>query len=235
MITLTDYLTYLNSQFVDARRQADLAAIATARAYAEDEYLQHFKVPRFTMPVIKLKVPIKIDAVNQETRYDFELNEKDFLGLINKRFQLLMRQYETKLRPFDRDHFGSRLLQEYFRELDQLDGGFVRDVDHALDYDRVATIYDKLFPPNHPNGNPEFPKQLQLALRQALFDAFKQQFRPTITNINNLAVTPQASGLAADDSEKLLLQLDLEMVEESIQLRKITDENGNVIEEILVD
>ncbi len=235
MITLTDYLNYLNQQFVDARFQADRSAIVTARTYAADEYLRHFKVPRFTMPVIKLKVPIKIDAVNQETTYDFALKEEDFIGRINKRFHEIGNAIPRRISPFGKKEFNNPALVKYLKELQERNLGFISNIDHAISRDRIDEVYLKIYPQGTTNGSLELPLGVKKELRAALFDALKAQFQPRITNINNLAVTPQANGLNQDDSDKLLIHLELEMVEESIQLRKITNEDGEIIEEIIVD
>ena len=236
MISLTDYLGYLNSQIMDARRLADEAAVAMAKTYAADEYLKYFKVPRFTLPTVKLNVPIKIDAINQETQYDFEFTEGDFLGRFNRGVTKLSLKYQQKLAPLNAETVKEPNFQRYLDELDGRDGGFVRDVDFVLQREETDKFFDKIF--LRPVLGRPFDNDVEKVteeLRQLFHDSLKAQFRPLVTNIKNLAVTPQANGLNANDSESLLLHLDLEMQEEGFQIRQVTDEDGNVVEQLIID
>ena len=64
MIKLSDYMDYLNEEIVLARKKADQQAILVAKEYAKDPYLKYFRVPRFTMPSVKMSIPIKIFIVH---------------------------------------------------------------------------------------------------------------------------------------------------------------------------
>lgn len=236
MISLTDYIGYLNSQIMDARRLADEAAVAMAKTYAEDPHLRFFKVPRFTMGNVKLDVPIKIDAVNQETKYDFQFKEDDFMGRMNKSINLLSREWKIKLIPFNREMVANRNFRTYLEELNTREGGFVRDIDFVLQREETDKYFSKLFLQLILGRRVDNDiNRLVEELHEVFHKSLRAQYQPLVTNINNLAVSPQANGLKAQDSDKLLINLHLELVEEGIQIRQVTDENGDVIEQVIVD
>jgi hypothetical protein len=235
LITLSDYLNYLNHEFLEARKRADQAAIETAKMYAEDEYLQHFKAPRFVMPVIKLQVPIKIDAVDQQSIYDFHLDKKAFYADVNKRFRRIAKKFRAEDVGFSEADFENRAFLRFIQMLEEREQNLVREIDHILSEEEVAELFDAMYSREHPNNNLRQPRAFHLAMRTAFYETFKEQFKLVSTNINGLHVSPEAGGLVEGTNEKLLVQLDIEMVEEGLVIRKVTDANGNEIEEISVD
>lgn len=83
MIKLSDYLNYLNAEVVQARQKADETAIEVAKQYAKHEYLKYFSVPRFTMPTVKLNIPLKISELSADTKYNFKIDKAAFLEEVN--------------------------------------------------------------------------------------------------------------------------------------------------------
>lgn len=240
MITLSDYLNYLNHEFLEARKRADQAAIETAKMYAKDEYLQHFKAPRFVMPVIKLQVPIKIDAVDQQSIYEFELNRKVFYAEVNQRFRKLAKKFKVEDAGFSEADFGNEAFLNFIKVLEEREQNLVRDIGHILSEEEVAKLFDAMYSGEHPNNHPRASdrrerRAFQMEMKSAFYETFKEQFKLVSTNINGLHVSPEAGGLVDGTNDKLLVQLDIEMVEEGLVIRKVTDANGNEVEEISVD
>lgn len=235
MITLADYLDYLNAELLNARKKADEAALTTARAYAEHEYLQHFRAPRFTMPVVKLRLPIRIDDIDQKTKFDFKIRPQEFVAKLNERFTAISRKYDKPVKPMTLQRYQSDAFQQTLKRLEDEDRVFLARPDALIDINTTRTIYDRVFA----GGNlriAEDDPALQADLQQALHQTLSEQFRPVATQLDRIAITPQAGSMREGDNEKLLVQLDIEMVEEGLRIRYIKDENGNIIrEELIVD
>ena len=84
MIKLSDYLNYLNNEVIQARKKADEQSIALAKEYAKHEYLKYFRVPRFSMPSVKLDIPIKIDELDSSASYNFKMDYDAFVSEVNE-------------------------------------------------------------------------------------------------------------------------------------------------------
>ena len=67
MIKLSDYLDYLNNEIIQARKKADENAVMIAKEYAKHEYLKFFKVPRYSLPSVKMDIPIKITDIDADS------------------------------------------------------------------------------------------------------------------------------------------------------------------------
>ncbi|MEF9479639.1 hypothetical protein OWR28_19600 [Chryseobacterium sp. 1B4] len=92
MIKLSDYLDYLNNEIIQARKKADENAVLIAKEYARHEYLKYFKVPRYALPSVKMDIPIKITDIDSDSKYNFKLNQDQFVTEINERIRLVNKE-----------------------------------------------------------------------------------------------------------------------------------------------
>ncbi len=99
MVKLSDYLNYLNNEVIQARKKADEQAIEIAKEYAKHEYLKYFKVPRFSMPVIKMNIPIKINQLDTETKYDFDRDYDLFIAEANEKITKVNQEKQLNIKP----------------------------------------------------------------------------------------------------------------------------------------
>lgn len=79
MIKLNDYLGTLISSINQARVMADIESAKVAKAYANDDLLKHFSIPRFRAQDIELDIPIAIDSFNESPIKDYQpIDNKSF-------------------------------------------------------------------------------------------------------------------------------------------------------------
>ncbi|WP_116126979.1 hypothetical protein [Lewinella sp. IMCC34183] len=234
MITLTDYLDYLNSELLEARRRADEAAIATARAYAEHEYLQHFRAPRFTMPAIKLRLPVRVDDVEERTKYNFHLRPTEFLNGLNDRLAKLGEQHGTVVEPVGEEILQSDRFRNLIVKLEKEDRAYVPGIKHALPLSVVSGVLTRPVIRDTFHVQDSAP-ELQTGIQHAVHGALQEQFQAVSSRLDRIHVTPQAGSMQEGDSEKLLLELDIDLVEEGVRIRRITQDDGTVREELTID
>ena len=79
MIKLSDYLDYLNNEIIQARKKADENAVMIAKEYAKHEYLKFFKVPRYSLPSVKMDIPIKITDIDADS-IQFQVQRRSACG-----------------------------------------------------------------------------------------------------------------------------------------------------------
>lgn len=85
-VALSDYMAYVFHEISRARDMADRYAKEVALAYARDEVLRHFSVPRFKIARMDLNMPVLVSGVQVSSLIRFHMSRPDFrtffLGLI---------------------------------------------------------------------------------------------------------------------------------------------------------
>lgn len=232
MIALADYLAYLSAEVIDARRRADLQAVEAARAYAADEYLRYFRAPRFTMPSVRLEIPVRIAAVDHDTEYAFAFDGGTFLAELNRRARRLALDAGMRApRPIGRDALAVPAFAKLRDDLAREAGEPLRDLDAALDYARVRRVYGVVLDAAIAKVDDAYAK-LAEPLGDAFYHALRLQYRPRRTHVNSLLVSPEATaGDSAEDAR--LVRLTVELEAGGLQIRRLEGDDGR--EEIVVD
>lgn len=71
MITLSEYVGYIFQEITRARVIADSESKRIAEAYAKDDIMKHFSVPRFKIPEMELTIPVIIAGAKYTTVVEF--------------------------------------------------------------------------------------------------------------------------------------------------------------------
>lgn len=251
MIKLSDYLSYLSNEIIQARKVMDLQAISNAKQYSEDEYLKYFKAPRFTMPSIKLELPIKISELDTETKFDFKMDEDLFLKNLNREISNIGKKYKVTLKPFSKSDLSKRTFVNVVKDLERRDDKYVVDLDHSLSKVNLNSLIKPIHTinpvnPTHPI-QPTHPirefttmdtldkNKVNREIHEAMIDTLKMQFTPVETKLKNIFIAPDTHSLKESGDDKILVKLNVELVEENLQIIKMTDNNGKEYEEIIID
>jgi len=97
-IPLNKYIGALITQITEARAEADTTAAQIAKAYANDELLKNFAIPRFRAQQVELTIPVALDTVDEKLNPVKEyIDNKDFNS---KTYQTLKDLSKTE--TFDR-------------------------------------------------------------------------------------------------------------------------------------
>nr|WP_295371018.1 hypothetical protein [uncultured Sphingosinicella sp.] len=81
-ITLADYAGYIFREMIRARETADAYSRAVAEAYAKDEIMQHFSVPRFKVPTMQLTIPVLVSGARFAQTVRFVMPADAFMAFI---------------------------------------------------------------------------------------------------------------------------------------------------------
>jgi len=239
MVKLSDYLDYLSNEIIQARKAMDLQAISNAKLYSEDEYLKYFKAPRFTMPSIKLELPIKISELDTETKFNFKMDEDLFLKNLNHKISNIGRKYKVALKPFSKSDLSKRAFINVVKDLEKRDDKFVVNLDHSLSKVNLNSLIKPIgtTPPIREFTTMDTMDKVKMNqdIHEAMIDTLKMQFTPVETKLKNVFIAPDTHSLKESGDDKILVKLNVELVEENLQIIKMTDDNGKEYEEIIID
>ncbi|WP_158009605.1 hypothetical protein [Tenacibaculum todarodis] len=231
MIKLSDYMDYLNEEIVLARKKADEQAILIAKEYAKDPYLKYFRVPRFTMPSVKLNIPIKISELNSQTKYNFKMDDDAFISEVNDKIAIINKEKSLKINPINKETLKADDFKKVVTKLEKVDYSYVKKLDDNLTkVDIKVPIKNIVKKQGFSVANKELESEEMATI---LKDAFKNRYTPVSAKLDDIYFDPNTSN--ETDKGKILLTLNVEMVEEGIRIHNATDEKGNKIEEIIFE
>lgn len=232
MIKLSDYLSYLNSEVTHARKKADEESIRVAKEYAKHEYLRYFSVPRFSMPSVKLNIPIKITELNSETKYKLKINEELFLKSANLKIKKINKEKKLDIKPINKDSLSAGEFLESITKLKNNNHHSIENIEndlHEMNFiprpSLVARISD-----SHVLARLKMEEE---ETNKIMKNAIKNSFSIASTNLKDIFIDPNTA--KETDKDKILLTLDVEMIEEGIRINKVRDKNGNIVEEVVFE
>jgi hypothetical protein len=233
MIRLLDYLDYLNNEIIQARKRIDERAVNTAKEYSQNEYLQHFRAPKYSMPSIKLDIPLKIADIDAQTKYDFKLIPKEFLKEVNEKISNINQEKDLKIPPISIELVSKPEFEDIFKNLESRDQRFVRNLESEIaKFDFQKPINEFL------TYNVFQPQKITTVIEKSTLskifsDVIMNQYRAVSVKLNEIYFDPDTS--KETDKDKLFVNLHLEMVEEGIRIVRFKDANGNEMEQITVE
>lgn len=234
MVTkLSDYLNYLYNEVIQARKQADLAAIEMAKEYANHEYLKYFKAPRFTIPSVKMEIPIKITDIDGKIKYDFEMDDGAFIENVNKKIGESNAVKDLDLKYLDSKDLQTDTFKKIVKGLEQRDQRFVAKL--TKDFNRVeldTKIFDMLRKSDFSKATTANP-QAEIELNSIMRDSFKEMYKIKDVQLDNMFVDPNPN--VDNEKDKVLVKLFVELNDEGVKINHLKDENGNIIEQVIID
>lgn len=232
MIKLSDYLDYLNAEIIQARKAADENAVLVAKEYAKHEYLKYFKVPRYAMRTVKMDIPIKITDINADSKFNFKNEPQVFLKDVNDKIRAVNLTKNLNIAPVTQKDLEKKDVLELFKKLETKDQKFVKNVDTEIKKLNLAptirAINSNVFKPQDAGNDID-----DAELTKIFSDSLSNRFNLVSSKINSIFIDPNTGN--SDDKDKLVINLHVEMDEETIRIVTFTDKDGNQKEEITFD
>ena len=238
MIKLSDYLNYLNNEIIQARKKADENAVLIAKEYAQHEYLKYFKVPRYSLPSVKMDIPIKITDIDSDADRNFPLNESKLIEDVNKRILVINKERQLNIQPIS-----TKTIQndDFKGILNNVRGG-------GMESSRLSKIETTTQAPDIKSlpksiaATPQKPvarptegtttEEESTALKQ-IYSEVLNRYSLINSKLNNIYIDPNTN--SAEDKDKLFINLHVEMEEEGIRIVSYKDKDGKEIEQIIFE
>ena len=232
MIKLSDYLNYLNTEIIQARKKADENAVLVAKEYAKHEYLKYFKVPRYAMRTVKMDIPLKITDIDADTKFNFKYEPEVFLQDVNDKIKDINKTKDLKISLLNEKDLKNKEFIELFKKLENKDQKFVKNLPIEIKKvnfaPQIRSLNLNVFKPQSDEN-----EEANSALAKILSDSISSRYNLVNSKLNNIYIDPNTAG--SDDKDKLVINLHVEMEEEAIRIVSFKDKDGNDIEEITFD
>lgn len=240
MIKLSDYLDYLNNEIIQARKKADENAVAIAKEYAQHEYLKYFKVPRYSLPSVKMDIPIKITDIDADADRDFPVNELKLIRDVNERILTVNKEKQLNIQPISTRNIQT---EDFKTLLNSVRGGggleYLRlpkiENETKASASRMQTAKSIAAVPQKPIERPiegTSTEEESAALRQ-IYAEVLNRYSLINSKLNNIYIDPNTN--SAEDKDKLFINLHVEMEEEGIRIMSYKDKDGKEIEQIIFE
>ncbi|BEV05744.1 hypothetical protein [Chryseobacterium gambrini] len=232
MIKLSDYLDYLNNEIIQARKKADENAVMIAKEYAKHEYLKFFKVPRYSLPSVKMDIPIKITDIDADSKYNFKYSEDQLVEDVNKKIRLVNKEKNLNMTEISKKQLQTREFTSLFKALETGDQKFGKKPSvELLKVDlrqNVKSLNSGIFRVQEGNGEEEVNE-----LKEIFSNALLNRFSLVNSKINNIYIDPNTN--SAEDKDKLFVNLHVEMEDEGIRIVSFKDKDGKEVEQIIFE
>lgn len=242
-VTLSDYAGYIFLEIIKAREMADNYSRDLAKAYAKDEVLRYFSVPRFKVPKIEITIPVLISGARFKQVIRFNMQRKKFLAYINGRVQYVIGTVENARgelmtppsrpveAPFDPNKaiaVGTPINPRFVEFWQLLHANpdpsrpdsivlkmWPSIVEQALNEKNLLEAYKK----SNPNNE---------LLNQTLRDILNTVSTNTVidsTSIKSLLVNPETNVVKNGSSDSSVFTIKAEMLEEGFYIRQVKDDD----------
>ncbi|WP_185208730.1 hypothetical protein [Chryseobacterium sp. C3] len=232
MIKLSDYLDYLNNEIIQARKKADENAVMIAKEYAKHEYLKFFKVPRYSLPSVKMDIPIKITDIDADSKYNFKYSEDQLVEDVNKKIRLVNKEKNLNMTEISKKQLQTKEFTSLFKALETGDQKFGKKPSvELLKVDlrqNVKSLNSGIFHVQEGNGEEEVNE-----LKEIFSNALLNRFSLVNSKINNIYIDPNTN--SAEDKDKLFVNLHVEMEDEGIRIVSFKDKDGKEVEQIIFE
>lgn len=232
MIKLSDYLDYLNNEIIQARKKADENAVMIAKEYAKHEYLKFFKVPRYSLPSVKMDIPIKITDIDADSKYNFKYSEDQLVEDVNKKIRLVNKEKNLNMTEISKKQLQTKEFTSLFKTLETGDQKFGKKPSvELLKVDlrqNVKSLNSGIFRVQEGNGEEEVNE-----LKEIFSNALLNRFSLVNSKINNIYIDPNTN--SAEDKDKLFVNLHVEMEDEGIRIVSFKDKDGKEVEQIIFE
>lgn len=232
MIKLSDYLDYLNNEIIQARKKADENAVMIAKEYAKHEYLKFFKVPRYSLPSVKMDIPIKITDIDADSKYNFKYSEDQLVEDVNQKIRLANKEKNLNMTEISKKQLQTKEFTRLFKTLEAGDQKFGKKPSvELLKVDlrqNVKSLNSGIFRVQEGNGEEEVNE-----LKEIFSNALLNRFSLVNSKINNIYIDPNTN--SAEDKDKLFVNLHVEMEDEGIRIVSFKDKDGKEVEQIIFE
>lgn len=232
MIKLSDYLDYLNNEIIQARKKADENAVMIAKEYAKHEYLKFFKVPRYSLPSVKMDIPIKITDIDADSKYNFKYSEDQLVEDVNKKIRLVNKEKNLNMTEISKKQLQTKEFTSLFKTLETGDQKFGKKPSaELLKVDlrqNVKSLNCGIFRVQEGNGEAEVNE-----MKEIFTSALLNRFSLVNSKINNIYIDPNTN--SAEDKDKLFVNLHVEMEDEGIRIVSFKDKDGKEVEQIIFE
>ncbi|OVE59163.1 hypothetical protein [Chryseobacterium mucoviscidosis] len=232
MIKLSDYLDYLNNEIIQARKKADENAVMIAKEYAKHEYLKFFKVPRYSLPSVKMDIPIKITDIDADSKYNFKYSEDQLVEDVNQKIRLANKEKNLNMTEISKKQLQTKEFTSLFKTLEAGDQKFGKKPSaELLKVDlrqNVKSLNSGIFRVQEGNGEAEVNE-----MKEIFTSALLNRFSLVNSKINNIYIDPNTN--SAEDKDKLFVNLHVEMEDEGIRIVSFKDKDGKEVEQIIFE
>ncbi len=225
MVKLKDYLGTLISGVNQARVMADVESAKIAQAYASDNILKHFPIPRFRAQDVELDIPIAIDSFDEQAVEDYQpIDNKSF----NSSTYQSMKD-AAKVSSFSREtsRFLNSEIAKKSKELEkEMKANESKEIAFSKYEEKMTAAFTNAIEMDKVSVNErdEMINKYRQILKNKVYEDVKT--RQVTNTLENAQVIVEASKLRDIPNENIV-RIKLKLFEDGMEWHTSEDENGD--------
>ncbi len=221
-VTLSDYIAYVFHELSNARDMADRYSKEVALAYAKDDVLRHFSVPRFKIAKMDLNMPVLVSGVEIKSLMQFRMDRPDFKRLVLGLILEIVKNVPRPDKPFRTDGTDPMLDTLY----DQLTASSDPGKPDEIVTRGFNEVFRFVLKQNEMQA--EVVERLAAAiLARVLADLIAKVKTSTTTSrgtLERLFVNPETNVVKNGSSDASVFTIKAELMEEGLFIKSVRDE-----------
>jgi hypothetical protein len=176
-----------------------------------------------------MDIPIKITDIDSSSKYNFKLDQDQFVSEMNERIRLANKEKKLNIPEITKKQIQTEEIKSLFRKLENNDQKFGKlPANEVLKLDlrnKIKFLNSGIFRPQDGTAEEEIDEMKEIFSKILL-----NKYTLVNAKLNNIYIDPNTS--AAEDKDKLFINLHVEMEEEGIRIVSYKDKDGKEIEQI---
>lgn len=237
MATLKDYLGTIVADINHARSIADVESARMAKAYAEDDVLQYFSIPRMKMQDVELTIPVGISRIKETAPIDYQPIDNN--KFYSHTYQAIKDVYQIK--SFNTKHSKkiSSIVKKEIQTLEKKLKLVPNSEEDVKKYSSLVTqktreiIYNEL-KETRKRDSKEFPEAKVVAnfLYEKLYDKVTPpQKQRTIEDAEVIVESDKLRDLNPNH----IIQIKMKIIEQGMEWHKMEDSEGNIVTKLTAE
>ena len=237
MANLYEYLGAIAAHVSQARVLADLESAKIALAYADNDLLRHFSIPRFRIDDVELTVPVAVSELNITAARDAEpLDRKTITALT---YAEMLTSFGLRALPAET---ADSIRTKIAAQVDRLAATIPAQQSDKPVLEYVANIVEIVDKKVRPLTDSGLPKDREGQTWPELAERFRrtlaQKLRTEVARgrvnrtLGNLQVVVESDKLREKNAHTLLM-LKLKLSEEGMTWESFEDGDGNLVSKLM--
>jgi hypothetical protein len=229
-VALSDYLAFVFGEISRARDMSDRYTKEIALAYAKDDVLRHFAVPRFKLAKLELTMPVLVSRLEVSSLVRLQVSGDAFRGFMVTKISDLILQVRPGSKGVRTDGL-EPLIDPFFAELAAEPAKVV-----AITQARWPAIAATALTRNEVSAEEQRWKPVpELVARAQAEIVASVQEKTTVSNaaIQKLLVTPETNAVKEGGGDTAVFTLHGELSEEGVLVRTVRDERSGVVSSVV--
>jgi hypothetical protein len=216
MTTIGDYLSYILKEVTTARKMADAETLVVAQAYAEDELLRYFPVPKFRLDEVNFSIPLSISKAEYAQKAIKTISQESLTQIYEEESQAYLSSRKSSIKIINNPEFN------WLRETVLSAHNDIQKYDETEVLKRLGDYSHKVFW--------ELSQWVKVDDKNVedFAYAIEQKIKGRTNVLEKILISPESNIIRDETGDKSVFVINAKVREEGIYINSIKNPDGSI-------